>query len=917
MLFRSGTLTGTININGGGTLSKTITVSGTVSAIPASPTTFDNIRYGSGSITLSATVSPGATADWYNALTSGTGTLLKSASLIYEPTVTQTTNFYVVARTTAGNCLSAARSIVTATVGSQITVSTNALSAFTTCENKASTAKSFTVSGAGIIGTITIIAPSNFEISKTLGSGYAASITLTASSNSVANTTIYARLKSDATGTTTGTITLVSAGASTKNITVTGTVNLLPIATAVTGTGNGTNKINIGVTVLPEGTADWYTSSTTTSIIPGATGTLSYTTPYLKTTTHYWALARNASTGCVAVSRTNVTASVSPIITSATNSLTGFNTCYGSNSEPQKFKFSASGLTGSLTLVPSTGYEVSFSYKSDFASSLTIAPSAYAKIEEKEVYVRLTGTISGTVTGTITISATDATSKTISLTGTVSEATVAGTISYTIDRSGFATLTLIGYKGDDFKWEESEHKRGRSEEVEGKDDYRDHDEEDDDEKKHNENFHEHEDGENHHGTRVENTNTITRTITKSKAYRVTVRNGNCKAEATPTAIATYRATPYPPIGYDNARTSPGSVTISATVDVGETVDWYETATSTTALASNTVTYTTDELTTTTSFYAESRVLIGGVTSKTRTAVTATVGAPFAISVTGNRSDYIYVKLTALSSTASPTTYSWSGGTEPNSATNKFYNSGNYTVYATANGETVSKTITVTIYVLGVTKYGEITENSPDLVNLDGETNTGLPVNYEGKLNKKKADYLNVNIGDAYGGGILAYVFQPGDPGYVAGQNHGLIVATEHFGRCIWGPSLTITGTSTNLNSGANNTTLIYNALHNDLDYSTYAVSFVKNYSGGGYNDWFLPSTDELDKLNNATIKNNIGYPFAISRSNWSSTTVDRDNANAEYFDSNGSGDIGSDPRIAYDVLTAYDNRYYVIPMRKF
>ena len=756
----TGTPSGTITINAGGTLSKTITVSGTVSAIPISPITYGNIRYGSGSITLSATVSSGATADWYDVLTSGTGTLLQSASLTYSPTVTQTTNFYVVARTTASNCLSVSRTIVTATVGSQITVSSNALDAFTTCTNIASSSKSFTVSGAGIVGTITLTAPSNFEISKTSStSGYASTLFLTASSNTVPTTTIYARLTSAATGTTTGNITLMSSGASTQNISVSGTVNVLPIATAITGTGNGTQRINIGVTVSPTGTADWYTSSTTTSIITGATGTLSYTTPYLTTTTQYWALARNASTGCVATSRTNVEATVSAIITPSTTSLSGFNTCYGSSSESQKFTVSASALPGSLTVLPSIGYEVSYSNNSNFTSSITIAPSSYAQIEGKQIYVRLTGTISGTITGTVTLSA-SGTSKTISLTGVVSQPTVAGTISYTIDRYGFATLTLIGYKGDDFRWEESDHKRGRNDDLEKEDHYREDDSDDDDEKKHNENFHEHEDG-HENEKRVENTDNITRTITKSNAYRVTVKNGYCKAEITPTKVATYRATPYPPIGYDNAITSSGTVTISATVDDGQTVDWYSASTGGTALLSGSLTYTTVTLTTTTIYYAESRVSSTNVTSTTRTAVSAVIGNPFGVSISGNQSDYVYVKLTATGSSVSPTTYYWTGGTMPNSATNKFYNSGTYTVYATANGETVSKTVVVTIYVTGVTRYGQITENSTQLVSENGQINSGLPVNYEGKKAIKQTDVsietttaTNITVSSTTSGGTI-------------------------------------------------------------------------------------------------------------------------------------------------------------------
>ena len=32
----------------------------------------------------------------------------------------------------------------------------------------------------------------------------------------------------------------------------------------------------------------------------------------------------------------------------------------------------------------------------------------------------------------------------------------------------------------------------------------------------------------------------------------------------------------------------------------------------------------------------------------------------------------------------------------------------------------------------------------------------------------------VNIGDSYGGGKVAYIFVPGDPGYVEGEINGLI-----------------------------------------------------------------------------------------------------------------------------------------------
>ncbi len=97
----------------------------------------------------------------------------------------------------------------------------------------------FTVSGDNLTAGITVNAPTNFEVSTDAGSGYGSSLTLTPTVGNVPGTVIYVRSAATApAGPVSGDVSLVSAGVTTIQLAVSGTIKPIPDATATPSSQN-------------------------------------------------------------------------------------------------------------------------------------------------------------------------------------------------------------------------------------------------------------------------------------------------------------------------------------------------------------------------------------------------------------------------------------------------------------------------------------------------------------------------------------------------------------------------------------------------------------------------------------------------------------------------------------------------------
>jgi hypothetical protein len=164
---------------------------------------------------------------------------------------------------------------------------------------------------------------------------------------------------------------------------------------------------------------------------------------------------------------------------------------------------------------------------------------------------------------------------------------------------------------------------------------------------------------------------------------------------------------------------------------------------------------------------------------------------------------------------------WSTSPNPSINDNKLVN---------GNG-TGSFTINLTGLSGGTTYY-----LSAFATNADG-TGYGTPVSF---------NTSSLAAGISYLGGKVAYLFVPGDAGYIAGQKHGFIIMNHPMGIQV---PFTPTGsnlyfTSMNFGTGMNNTQILNNA----TGAGATAAKSIYGVLYDGYNDWYIPSYNEWNKI---------------------------------------------------------------------
>jgi hypothetical protein len=303
----------------------------------------------------------------------------------------------------------------------EITATPLSLSGFEQTLPSFSAEQTMELSGTNLDGDIDLTVSGDFEISLSSGTGFAATLTLTATAGELAPTVVYVRLNGTATGSVNEVITASSLNATNVVVTLSGEIVPEPtpaisVSSAVLsgftqtlGAPSSTQSVEVSGLNLQEDlelsvsgdfeiSLDELTGFSNAITLSQTSGTVASTLVYVRLNGTVAAVLVEESITIVSTGAATevvelageILEPVTPEITASTPLIDGFLQLVGTPSASESFTVSAENLEEDLLVTVSGEYEISLDENSGYVTALTI-PESNGSIPSTTLYVRLNG----------------------------------------------------------------------------------------------------------------------------------------------------------------------------------------------------------------------------------------------------------------------------------------------------------------------------------------------------------------------------------------------------------------------------------------------------------------------------------------------------------------------------------------------